>query len=48
MRSARVAAGRTGTVVLDLRLADGPPVLALGRDNVALLHVPHADLRMSQ
>jgi hypothetical protein len=48
MRSARVAAGRTGTVVLELRLADGPPVVALGRDNVALLHAPHADLRMSQ
>ncbi len=48
MRSARVAAGRTGTVVLEFRLADGPPVLALGRDNVALLHAPRADLRMSQ
>ena len=48
MRSARVAAGRTGTVVLELRLADGPPEVALGRDNVALLHAPHADLRMSQ
>jgi stage II sporulation SpoE-like protein len=47
MRSARVAAGRTGTVVLELRLADGPPVVALGRDNVTLLHAPDADLRMS-
>jgi hypothetical protein len=48
MHSARVAAGRTGTVVLELRLGDGPPMLALGRDNIALLHAPHADLRMSQ
>jgi len=52
MRSARVAAERTGTVVLELRLGDGPPVLALGRDNVALLHTSRvrrqADLRVSQ
>ncbi len=52
MRSAGAAAGRTGTVVLELRLADGPPEVALGRDNVALLHAPRArrraDLRMSQ
>ena len=40
MRSARVAAGRTGTVVLELRLPDGGPEIALGRDNLALLHAP--------
>jgi hypothetical protein len=52
MRSARVAAGRSGTVVLELRLADGPPKVALQRDNVALLHPPNASqraqLRVSQ
>lgn len=52
MRSARVAAGRTGTVLVELRLGDGPPEVALECDNVALLHTPHArrraDLRVSQ
>jgi hypothetical protein len=52
VRSARVVAERTGTVVLELRLGNGPPVVALGRDNVALLHTSHvrrqADLRVSQ
>jgi serine phosphatase RsbU (regulator of sigma subunit) len=38
MRSARVAAGRSGTVLLELRLADGPPQVVLQRDNVARLH----------
>jgi hypothetical protein len=52
MRSARVAAGNAGTVLVELRLGDGPPEVALERDNVALLHTPHArrraDLRVSQ
>ncbi len=52
VRSARVVAERAGTVVLELRLGDGPPEVALGRDNVAHLHTPHArrqaDLRVSQ
>jgi hypothetical protein len=52
MRSARAAAGRTGAVVVELRLGDGPPEVTLGRDNVALLHPPHvrrqADLRVSR
>ncbi len=42
MRSARVVAERTGTVVLELHLGDGPPEVTLGRNNVALLHTPHA------
>jgi serine phosphatase RsbU (regulator of sigma subunit) len=46
MRSARVAAEREGTVLLELRFVDGPPVLALLRDNVAHLHVPHAMQRV--
>jgi hypothetical protein len=48
MRSARAVTGRTGTVVVELRLTDGPPVLTLKRDNVALLHAPRAALRVSQ
>jgi len=52
VRSAHVIAERTGTVILELRLGDGPPEVALGRDNVALLHTSHvrrqADLRVSQ
>jgi serine phosphatase RsbU (regulator of sigma subunit) len=42
MHSARVTAGRTGTVLLELRFADGAPEVLLQRDNVALLHTPHA------
>jgi Stage II sporulation protein E (SpoIIE) len=48
IRAARVAAGRTGTVMLELRPADGGPEITLHRDNVALLHAPHAELRVSQ
>jgi hypothetical protein len=52
IRSARVAAERTGNVVLELRPGDGPPKVVLGRDNVVLLHPSHvrrqADLRVSQ
>jgi Stage II sporulation protein E (SpoIIE) len=52
MRSASVAAGNAGTVLVELRPGDGPPEVALERDNVALLHTPHAgrraDLRVSQ
>ncbi len=52
MRSARVVAERAGTVVVELRLLDGPPEVALGRDNVALLHTSHVrrqtDFRVSR
>jgi serine phosphatase RsbU (regulator of sigma subunit) len=52
MRSARVVAGTAGTVLVELRAGDGPPEVALERDNVTLLHTPHggrrADLRVSQ
>ena len=48
MCSARVAAGRTGTAVLELRSADGGPEITLHRDNLALLHAPHTELRVSQ
>ncbi|HTU77866.1 MAG TPA: PP2C family protein-serine/threonine phosphatase [Solirubrobacteraceae bacterium] len=36
--SARGAAGRAGTVVLEVSAADGPPEVALRRDQVAYLH----------
>jgi hypothetical protein len=42
VRSARVAAGRAGTVSLELRLADGPPEAVLRRGNLALVHPPRA------
>ena len=54
MRSALLTAERTGTgtVVLELRLGEGPPEVTLGRDNLALLHTSHvrrqADLRVSR
>jgi serine phosphatase RsbU (regulator of sigma subunit) len=48
IRSASVAAGRTGTVVLELRPAAGGPEITLHRDNVALLHAPDAELRVSR
>jgi serine phosphatase RsbU (regulator of sigma subunit) len=48
IRSARVAAGHTGTVMLELRSADGGPEITLHRDNVALLHAPQAELRVSR
>jgi hypothetical protein len=42
VRSARAVAASSGTVLLELRLADGPPEVVLQRDNVAFLHKPHA------
>ena len=54
MRSARVAAGRTGTVLLQARYTDGRPEVSLQRDNVARLHPAQArgqvdqDRRVSQ
>jgi len=45
MRSARAAAGRGGTVVLQVRPTDGRPEVTLQRDNVELLHAPHAPRR---
>jgi hypothetical protein len=37
MRSARATAARTGTVVLKLRLGEGPPQVSLRHDNVTFL-----------
>jgi serine phosphatase RsbU (regulator of sigma subunit) len=45
MRSAQAVAGRAGTVLLELRLADGPPEIALRRANIAFLHSPSARRR---
>jgi len=51
-RSARLAAGRTGTVSLAVDLADGRPRASLQHDNVALLRPrlqrPRAALRVSR
>ncbi len=40
MRSARAAAERTGKVLIELRVGDGPPEVVLRQDNVAFLDVP--------
>lgn len=45
MRSARIAAERAGTVLLELRHADGSPEVELQPDDVALLHIPYARRR---
>jgi hypothetical protein len=42
MRSVRAVAGSPGTVLMQLRLADGPPEVTFLRDNIAFLHGPHA------
>jgi Stage II sporulation protein E (SpoIIE) len=41
IRSTRAIAGAAGTVMLELRLSDGRPQVALRRDKVALLQKPH-------
>jgi Stage II sporulation protein E (SpoIIE) len=46
VRSAGAAAGRAGTVVLELHLAEGsPPEVVLQRENLAMLHPPRAGQR---
>ncbi len=51
MRSARLAAERSGSVVLELRRTAGAPEVSLQQDNLAYLQTRHAarqaDLRMS-
>jgi len=42
MRAAQSAAGRAGTVVLEVARRDGRPEVSLQRDNVALLPNRHA------
>ena len=42
MLSAQAVAGRAGTVLMELRLADGPPEVSLRGDNVAFLYGPNA------
>ncbi len=47
VRSARAVAERSGTALLELHLADGPPEVTLRRDNVAFLHPPQVGRRAS-
>jgi hypothetical protein len=42
--SARVAAGRAGTVVFELRRGNGPPQLTLRREHLSYLHARRADV----
>jgi hypothetical protein len=44
IHAACVAAGRAGTVVLELHLGEGPPRLALRRDHLSYLHARRADV----
>jgi hypothetical protein len=44
VHAASVAAGRAGTVVLELRLVDGSPRLTLRREHLAYLHARRADV----
>ena len=44
MRSARVAAERSGKVLIELRAGDGPPEVALRQDNVAFLDIPAREM----
>jgi hypothetical protein len=45
IRSARVVAERSGTALLELRLAYGPPEVTLRHNNVAFLHPPQVGRR---
>ena len=44
MRSARVAAERSGKVLIELRAGDGSPEVALRQDNVAFLDLPAREM----
>jgi hypothetical protein len=44
IHAACVAAGRAGTVVLELHLGEGPPRLALRRDHLSYLHARRAEI----
>ncbi|MGD0455184.1 MAG: SpoIIE family protein phosphatase [Solirubrobacteraceae bacterium] len=44
MRAARVAAGRAGTVVLEVRHTHGPPQVTFQREQVSYLHARRADV----
>jgi hypothetical protein len=45
MRSAQAVAGSAGTVLMELRLANGPPEVTLRRDNVAFLYGSNTERR---
>jgi hypothetical protein len=46
-RSAGAAAGRAGTVVLEVRHTDGPPEVALRREHLAYIHARRADVQVA-
>ncbi len=48
IRSACVTAGRAGTVILELRRADGPTEVALRRDHLAYLHARRAEVGVAR
>jgi len=48
IQSARVAAGRAGTVVLQVRRSDGPPEVALRREHLSYLHARRDEMEVAR
>jgi hypothetical protein len=46
LRAARAALARADTVVLELQLTDGPPLLILRRDHLSYLHAQHENVEV--
>ena len=44
LRTAAIAAGRAGTIVLEVRRGDGAPEVSLRRENLAYIHARRADV----
>lgn len=44
LRAAAIAAGRAGTIVLEVRRGDGAPEVSLRRENLAYIHARRADV----
>jgi serine phosphatase RsbU (regulator of sigma subunit) len=44
LRTAAIAAGRAGTIVLEVRRRDGAPEVSLRRENLAYIHARRADV----
>jgi hypothetical protein len=46
LRAARAALARADTVVLELQMTDGSPLLTLRRDHLAYLHAQHENVEV--
>ncbi|MCW3018592.1 MAG: hypothetical protein JWN10_900, partial [Solirubrobacterales bacterium] len=47
LRTAAIAAGRAGTIVLEVRRGDGAPEVSLRRENLAYIHARRADVEVA-